>query len=198
MKFLSAALLLFASVCLTAQIGGKVSLIKPTGQLGMALKPTMGLEAMFKSFNEGEHAFSVRLFAGGAMFSPRKDTFPTYGVYDKTVTPGWTVIQNYNLYWIGGGVDYEFVIKNKLLLYPGTDVHVMFSSLSYESYAPLIVSESYSGGYVYIGVQFRFGAEYLLQENIGLFAEATRSMNFSPETGGLAFNNYGIGIHYNF
>jgi hypothetical protein len=204
MKKLILLLFIVNSFAALAQLGVKLSNIRPTGSLGAGVKPTIGGELFYKANNgddENETGFSVRFSIGYTKFTPRKDTFPTYGVISgsgTTVTPGYTVIHKYNMAHISIGTDYMIGITDKLFLYPGIDVSVLFTSLDYESYTPLISSEGYSGGYAFIGTRFRLGAEYPVTEMITAFTEVNRSMNFSPEVGGLAYNDYGLGIRINF
>jgi hypothetical protein len=202
MKKLILLILLCSTYGLFAQVALKLSNIRPTGDMGASLKPTLGVEVMYKDVDdEPENGFKVRFSAGFAKFKSRKDTFPTYGVIvsqGTTVTPGYMVIHKYNLTNLSMGVDYMIGLGDKLFLYPGTDVGALFSSVEYESYTELISDEGYSGGYVFISFRMRAGAEYRLTEKLALYGEATRSMNFSPEVGGLGYNDYGVGLRIKF
>jgi hypothetical protein len=202
MKKILAFIFVFASGITFAQFGIKLSNVRPTGTLGSAVKPTIGGEIIYKSFNEDEErGLHFRASLGFTMFKARKDTFPTYGVISgsgTTVTPGYTVIHKYNMISLSMGLDYYIPASSKLFFYPGIDVGVLFTSLAYDSYAPLISSEGYSGGYAFLSGKLRVGTEYLVTENVGVFFECARSMNFSPDVGGLAYNDYGFGIRLNF
>ena len=200
MKKLVLLCFIFLNVSLFSQVGIKLMHIRPTGNMGASLKPAVGFELIYKPFDD-ESDFKFRFGVGYAKFKSRLDTFPTYGTISgggTTVTPGWTVINKYSIVTLMGGFDYHVTVNDKLSFYPGIDLGAMFSIVAYDSYAPLISSESYSGGYTYFGSRLRLGGEYLIIEDIGIFAEYTRGMHFSPEVGPLGYNDYSIGVRLNF
>ncbi|MBL7931092.1 MAG: hypothetical protein JNL60_04295 [Bacteroidia bacterium] len=203
MKKFITLLFVASSTLACAQIALKLSNVRPTGNMGATLKPSIGIELMYKGFkdDDDESGFHPRASISFSKFKTRLDTFPTFGVISSngtTVTPGYTVIHKYSLAGLSVGGDIMIRLTDEFYLYPGFDVGALFSSVEYDSYAPLISSEGYSGGYVYLSMRLRAGAEYLIKENIGIFLEANRSMNFSPEAGGLAYNDYGVGVRYKF
>lgn len=203
MKKLITLLFVASSTLAFAQVALKLSHVRPTGGMGASLKPSYGIELIYKDFKDedNESGFHPRASISFSRFKTRLDTFPTYRVISSngtTVTPGYTVIHKYSIGGLAVGGDVMIRLTDAFCFYPGFDVGALFSSVEYDSYAPMISSEGYSGGYVYLSMRLRAGAEYLVRRDIGIFIEANRSMNFSPEAGSIAYNDYGIGVRYKF
>ena len=187
-------------VSLHGQVGLKFTHFRPTGQMGAVLKPTIGAEVLSKTFND-DSKFIVRYGLTVGKFQARMDTFPDYGVISgqgTTVTPGFTVIHKYNLLTLTMGLDYTIQLSDKLSLYPGIDLGAIIIAMEYDSHTALISSEGYTGGGTGILCRFRAGIEYKVIENLGVFAESQRNLAFLVETGGMGYNDYGIGVRYNF
>ena len=185
MKKILSLLFIIHCSCAFAQLAVKLSYIRPTGTMGATLKPTVGGELIYKPSKgddkKSRSGFNLRIGLGFAKFTPRLDTFPTYGVLVSqatTVTPGYTVIHKYNITTLSMGVDYTIGLSEKFYIYPGMDVGALFSSLQYESVTPLISDAGYSGGYAFLSTRLRFGAEYFVKDNLSLFTEATAQYEF--------------------
>jgi hypothetical protein len=193
---------LFSSKIFVAQYGLKIVRYRPTGDMGMALKPTFSGELTTKSFDDEDKKWKPRFGLGFIHFAPRLDTIPTNGVIvssnGSTVTPGYMVIHKYNIAYFYGGFDRQIKLSKIVFLYPGIDIGVGFIFLNYDSRTELISEQSYSGGSMYIGIRPRLGMEFKMNEKARLFFETVRNMNMIPHQSFFAYNDYGIGIRYNF
>ncbi len=192
-------LLIFCS-CLSGQVGVKFTHIRPTGELGSIVKPTIGGEIVWKTVSE-DAGFMLRYGLMVAKFHSRLDTFPTYGVarsYSTTVLPGYTVIHVYNMMSITMGFDYMVSLSDKFLFYPGLDAGVEFLDIEYDLRVETLVDEHYSGGSSGLVARLRAGGQYLIIENLAVFAEVQRNLAFTVENGGFGYNDYGLGVRYNF
>ena len=184
-----------------SQVALKIINVRPTGELGMLMKPTITGELFYKDF-DNESDFIPRFGLGFIKFATRLDTFLVQGLIvsqSTTVSPGYMTYQKYNLIYLYGGVDYKIKLSKALSLYPGIDVNLGGTVVEYQSQYPTISSEGYSGGSVYVGIRLRAGAEYeIKKEKAAIFIEATRNMNLIPREAFFAYNDYGIGFRYKF
>jgi hypothetical protein len=199
MKKILIVLLVFLCCRAFSQLGLKISHIRPTGSLGMVMKPAWGGELIYKPF-EKESGLNLRIGVGFIKFAPRQDTFPTTTLMYNggySASSGYTVFHKFNITTITLGADYMIHATDAFRLYIGMDFGFLATSMKYES-RTIVSSEGFSGGYGYICWRLRGGAEYLLTEKIGLFGEYNRSMNYSPEVGGLAYHDYALGMRINF
>lgn len=178
-----------------AQFGAKIIHVRPTGELGMAMKTTFSGELIYKSFDD-DSDLQGRISLGFIKMSPRMDVFPVQGVISgqgTTVVPGTMTFSKYNVMYLAAGVDYHFELAETFFLYAGADVNFGGVNQDYQAYYPTISDEGYSGGSVYIGIRPRLGAEYRT-DNFGIFFEANRNMNLIPTEAFMNYNDYGIGF----
>jgi hypothetical protein len=195
--------LFFIFICFNSfsQVALKIINFRPTGELGMLMKPTITGELFYKDFDD-ESKVIPRFGLGFIKCTPRLDTFLVQGLIvsqTTTVSPGYITYQKYNLFYLYGGMDYKISIYKGFSLYPGIDVNLGGTIVEYQSQYPTISSEDYSGGSVYLGIRTRAGAEYeIKEEKAAIFIEATRNMNLIPQEAFFAYNDYGIGFRYKF
>jgi hypothetical protein len=192
--------LMIISTCVLSQVGVKITHFRPTGDLGAILKPTIGGEVVWKSFDE-EAGFIIRYGLIVSKYQARMDTFPTYAVAHSnstTVLPGNSVIHKFNMLSFTMGFDYMVSLSEKFSFYPGLDVGLQIVDMEYESIVETYIEEGFTGSSVGIVGRLRAGTEYLILENLGLFAEVQRNLAFTVDNGGFGYNDYGIGVRYNF
>ncbi|MBA3682313.1 MAG: hypothetical protein H0W73_14310 [Bacteroidetes bacterium] len=202
MKKIVVIILLLNFFTAFSQVALKVIYVRPTGPMGMVVKPAIGGEVFFKAFEEDQDEnFIPRFGIGFIKFATRLDTFPVTGVITSnttTVTPGYITYSKFNMAYFFGGVEYRIKLHKKLYLSPGIDINVGSKSISYQAKYPLISDQGYSGGSAYIGIRPRIGLDFFITEDIVVFSEATRNMNLVVKEAFIAHNDYGIGLRINF
>ena len=199
MKKLFLLFFIFSSYLSFSQYGIKIIHVRPTGRLGNIVKPTITGEFLFKGFDDED--FIPRFGIGFIKFSTRLDTFPVQGIISSnstTIVPGTLTYHKFNFVYVYGGLEYKIKLHKKINLNPGLDINVGSKMVSYEAYYPLISSEGYSGGSVYVGIRPRICLDYFINEHAVIFIEAVRNMNLIPQEAFMAYNDYGIGFRYNF
>ncbi len=201
MKKIIITLFIFIYFNSFSQVALKIINFRPTGELGMLMKPAITGELFYKDFDE-ESKLIPRFGLGFIKCTPRLDTFLVQGLIvsqTTTVSPGYITYQKYNLFYLYGGVDYKINIYKGFSIYPGADVNIGGTVVEYKSEYPTISSNDYSGGSPYVGIRLRIGAEYEIKEGkAAVFIEATRNMNLIPREAFFAYNDYGIGFRYKF
>ncbi|HEU4716666.1 MAG TPA: hypothetical protein VFU15_02490 [Bacteroidia bacterium] len=200
--FTMALLLLLCRVS-RAQIGLRVFNYRPTGELGFVMKPLFSAElSCIAPFEDGRWRTQFSLTY--LRLKPRMDTFPVYGVVSSgstgtTVYPGTQSFQKYSIVQLSGGGDFAFIDKDPFYVFAGADIVVGGASVEYTSQVQTIKDESYSGGGILAGFRFRLGAEYDVNDQVGIIASANRNYLFISEPAGLyGANDYGIGLRYSF
>jgi len=182
------------------QLGIRITHMRPTGDLGAIMKPTVSGELLY--FDQGFDDEDYRMRIGLSFFSlkPRMDTFPVYmPKYDGTgIIGGTQVFHSYKIYLLSGGYDYAVINKEPLSLYPGIDVLMGGIDRSYDLDYPAQSSDHFSGGDYLVGVRLRIGGEYKLTDMLGAFAEISRSLYYLDQDGTYAYNEYAIGLHLTF
>ena len=84
-------------------------------------------------------------------------------------------------------------------MYGGADLIVGTASVRYTDYVETLEDASYDGGGFTFGFRFRLGAEYDINENIGVFINAERSVWQLTDPAALNWvNDYGVGVKYEF
>jgi hypothetical protein len=195
---------------LNAQIGIKIVHARPTEDFGFLLKPTIGMEILYKPVITKRKLLS-RYGIGFLDFNPRLDTFPAYAIATTAsasiVFPAKFAITNYKILYLNYGLDYKISIKDSVFnFYPGIDLNVGYLFYRHYEFFPQSNEGSYTDNHYYVGSGVRLGIEYLLRKRVAFFAEAKRQYNvvpidlFSKEKrtlDPLNYNEYVLGIRYN-
>lgn len=180
------------------QISVRLFNYRPTGEFGSVMKPLFSAEIGFQSSFDGD-----RLRGGFSLtylhMKPRMDVFPVYGVIGSTVFPGEQSFQKYNLGLLFADLDIAIVDQKKFNFFTGLGLIIGGANVDYTYNVQTAIAESYSGGGIIGGLRFRLGAEYILNDNIGIMLNANRSafLLTDPRTLGWA-NDYGVGLKYSF
>jgi hypothetical protein len=200
-KILVLSLTLILSSSCFSQLGLEVFHFRPTGQLGDGFKPTFGGELSYLPAFESKMRFrgSIRL----VYLKSRMDTIPIYAIEHtisgSTVLPGYQTFDKYQILTFSGGYDYSF-IDGPFYPYVGGDIVFGGVQAKGESYVQQLSLEYYTETSWMIGVRPRIGVEYEVSDQLGLFANITRSwfMNFSLGFRSHNFNTFGLGARYQF
>lgn len=202
-KYFLLLLLLSAASQLHAQIAARILHLNPTGDQGVLFKKRISAELMYmRDFADSDDNWRFR---GGISYAPlhaRLDTFPSYAEGSNGtisgIFPGYEIYKKYTMQFIFFGYDYAVLDKHPLYLFVGTDILGGGVTMDYEAYYPTIIDESFSGAQVLIGLRFRGGVQYNLNDNYILFGEFNRSYYFIEENGFQSHYDFGIGLQYIF
>jgi hypothetical protein len=130
------------------------------------------------------------------------EEFPIYGVVTSNSTvvlPGKQSFVKYNVLHIFGGIDVAIVKRKKLFAYLGTDLTIGAGSIEQNSEIQTLITEGYSGGGYLAGLRFRLGMQYDITDYIGIIAHTNRTGYIISEPATINwFNDYGIGLRYQF
>lgn len=195
-------LLLMAQVDVTAQLGVKVTQLRPTGEFGEVMERKVSAQLMYiDGFDE---MMRTRFFVTYYKMEPRLETFPIvgYGYSDGiwTVYPGEQTFTKYDLLIFGGGLDLGVLqlLDDKLTFYPGFEIFGGALNQAYTSNVPGISSEDFEGGFLIAGISVRAGADYALSDVVATFAEWTTGTYYVQETGRFTYNEIGLGVRITF
>ena len=186
-----------------AQLAVKFYNYRPTGEFGFVMKPTFSAEVAYMRSFEDDKPFRSAISISYLSMKTRMDTFPTTGwISDGTtgiVLPGYQVFQKYDIIQFYAGMDWGFIRKDPYFVYIGLDFTGGFTSIAYTSFTEQISNEGYTGGGMLAGYRARIGAEYDVNDMIGIFAHVERTgwVNSEPASRNSA-NMYGIGVKLNF
>lgn len=190
---------------LTASVGhSQISLrayhYRPTGDFGYVFKP--GYSAEIGYMPEFEDRVRVCFSATYMIMKPRMEEIPIYGVKSSNTTvilPGTQSFDKYNLFHIFGGIDVAVVKRKKLFAYLGTDITVGAGSIDERYEIKTLITSGYSGGGYLGGFRFRLGLQYDITDYIGIIAHTNRTGYIISEPATINwFNDYGIGLRYQF
>lgn len=190
---------LFLSNAIHAQIGGRAFMFRPTGDFGFWMKPAYSLELMYiKPFEEEKwYRYNVSLTAMD--MKPRLEPFPVYSTSGKQIKPGEFTFQRYLLVEAMPGIDVAVFKKEKWSAFIGSDVTIGLSDIEYTNIIKTVTDEGSVDMGVLIGLRYRIGAEYKLNDNLYLFTTVNRGFIYAGTPKGFLWgNDYGIGIHYQF
>lgn len=180
------------------QISVRLFNYRPTGEFGFVMKPAFSAEIGLQQPFDRERirgGFSVTYL----QMKPRMNIFPVYGIIGPTVFPGEQSFEKYNIGLFFFNIDFAIVHQETFNVFMGLGLILGGANVEYEYNIQTAVYESYSGGGIIGGLRFRLGAEYIINDNIGITLNANRSVFLvtEPRTLGWA-NDYGIGILYSF
>ena len=194
-------LLFFGVKTSFGQVSVRIFDYRPTGELGFVMKPLLSVEAGFmQEFDKRiRSSFSITFLK----MKPRMESFPVYGVLTDgngtTVLPGEQSFKKYSLFQLFCGFDFAFIKTKKLFIYMGADIIVGAANVDYIYKIETYKDESYSGGGILGGFRFRLGAEYAINEKLGLIINANRNLYLVAEPAAIFLaNDYGIGMRYSF
>lgn len=176
---------------------------RPTGELGYIMKPLFSAEIGFQQpFEERDRirsGFSITFLK----MNPRMAAFPTYGrLTDGSgtrVIPGEQSFQKYNLGILFGDMDFAFVQQDKFNIFFGGGIVMGLTNIEYTYKVPSLINESFQGASMLGGLRFRVGAEYIVNDNIGIIINANRSIFLVIDPRAINWaNDYGVGVRYLF
>lgn len=201
-RVLLLALLATCAGMLHAQLGLRLVQMRPTGKLGFVMEKKISGELMF--IDDFEDDWRVRFSLGFFHLEPRMKVFPITGFISDSdgsrYVAGTESYSKWNMTWITGGMDRSIVRfrDETLVIYAGADGMFGGVNTAYERSTPGISSESFSGGYVYVGVRGRIGVDQSFGDQFGVFLETSRAYYVMQEIGGLNHNDIGFGVRYTF
>lgn len=201
---LISVLLIVLSNDLSAQVSLRLFNYRPTGrEYGFTFKPVYSGELGFTLPLDEDHWVRASASITYLRMRTRMDTFPTYatvsGGSGPSVLPGEQVFQKYDIVKIFAGIDVAVLNKEKIKFYIGTDVIAGGTSVEYTLTIPTLLEEGYSGGGILMGIRGRLGCDFVINDDLVVFASANRSYFFisEPAARGSA-NDYGIGVRWIF
>jgi hypothetical protein len=202
-KLIKTGLLLLIANASFGQLSLKLYNYRPTGEFGFVMKPTFSAEVGYMGSFEDDKRLRSHASAAFLVMKPRMESFPIYGVLHESsgdrVLQGEQSFQKYNIAQLFVGFDLAFVKKEPFYAYAGLDITIGAASVEYTDYIETLIDESYSGGGFLGGFRFRLGAEYDINDHIGIFINAERSVWLLTDPAAINWaNNYGLGIKYNF
>ena len=202
-RILSFVFLLLLSVNGFSQLSLKVYNYRPTGEFGFVMKPTFSAEVGWTQPFDDDMRWRSSFSASFLMMKPRMEVFPIYGTLtDGTgthVLEGEQSFQKYNIAQLYCGFDLAIVKKEPFYAYAGVDITIGAASVEYTSKVVGVVDEGYSGGGILGGFRFRLGAEYDVNDVIGIMVNAERSVWLLSDPAAINWANYyGIGVKYQF
>lgn len=189
--------LLWSSLVVNAQqIGGGISFIKPSGDLGRIFKPTLGIEISTLDFEKGKIIWGASL--GFHRFKPHKDTIRIYSIKSDgsgtTLSGGYMSFKSY--YAIPVIFHFKYRIREKgVSPFLGSDVLAHFGDYKLETVTASVDSyeESMHGS---IGINPHIGIMYNKEaSNFLLGLGRTMSIGTFGKT---AFWKLTMGYYYDF
>lgn len=196
--------LAFPAANLHAQLYFHVGNYRPTGELGLVLKPTISYEAGYTSgIIDDDNKWRTNATLTFIKGTPRLDTFPVTTVQSggngTIILPGKQSFSKYNLIFISFGFDYPFYFNDRFSAYGGFDIQGGSAGVSYYYYVPTLKEETYDGGGFLGGIRFRLGFDYHINDALSISATAMRHGMLITEPAALvAANDYGVGLRYMF
>ncbi|MCW3103145.1 MAG: hypothetical protein JWO09_1585 [Bacteroidetes bacterium] len=189
----------------TAQLTVRIYNYRPTGDYGAVFKPTISAEiGSMRQFDEDNRVRWV--FTGTALYlKPRMAEFPTTGEIEDgnglKVYPGTMAYKLYLAVQAHIGIDVALYRTEKFNAFIGTNAIIGGVLFHYHSVIPGFQDNESIGSGTQLGVRFRAGGEYQLNDQLGFLISANRSYGImlSADAGGFfSANDYGIGVSYKF
>jgi hypothetical protein len=202
LRYLLLPMALLGPVFLFAQLGLRLTQLRPTGELGVTMEKKISAELLF--IEDFEEDWRSRASLGYFALQPRLAVFPISGsIYDGQgfkVVAGEQSFSKWNMLFFTVGMDRALarLADEKLTPYAGLDVLVGAVSTEYTSHMPGISDEYFSGGYWFGGIRARVGVDYAITDELGVFLETCRAYYIAQEVGGLNHNDIGLGARYTF
>lgn len=150
-----------------AQIGGRISYIKPSGDYGLIFKPTLCYELVYYPYTPLEDRIVVGLSIGFMKPQTRLDSIPVYTIqYDGNHTNFLPSYEKYEKYFsvpIALNLEYKFIKKKKFTPVIGLDIYLHLIRYIYINDIATVTHFYDDGGKVAVGLNSRFG--FLYQPN---------------------------------
>jgi hypothetical protein len=185
-----------------AQLGVKLTQLRPTGVLGEVMERDWSAQLMY--IDDFEDAIRLRFFFTWHRMEPRLAAIPIASyLYEDgvwTVFPGEQSYSKYDLYFLGAGADFAVLrlANEKLTLYPGFEAFFGTLSEAYRIRVATIKDEDFEGGQVLLGGGIRAGADYAWSKRLATFAEWGTNTYWVTETGRFTFNEIALGVRISF
>ncbi len=192
-------ILLVAGFISHGQIGAKISVMNPTGDIGPIFKKAPVYELFYVS-DGYENRFRSKIGISYTSPAPRLDTFPDFGYRggnDRKFLPGGTVYHNFYMLMVHVGADIKILKFNKFYWYAGISMAIGVANTKYYREVKTLLTENVDREDQYGGFIFRSSVEYKLNNHFGAFLEASKSSLINKEWAtGYGHYNFGLGINY--
>lgn len=183
----------------SGQMGIKISLLQPTGDIGPLFKKAPAYE----SYYVGHWYDDIGRIRAGMIYStlqPQLDSFPVVthgGINDPQFIPGMVTYRNFHMLMIYAGADFKIVHYKKFHWYAGASITYGLASMKYSesyknnSHTSLDLEDSF-GGFI-----FRTSIDYELSNHFGVLLEASNT-SVLVTNGSKSYGHYNMGIGINY
>jgi hypothetical protein len=174
--------------------------MRPTGEFGSFMGPAIGVGVRYMQDFDERLRFSLGF--NYVDLKPRMENFPIVGVIrdgsNTIVSLGNQHFDKYNISTLEIVLDYAIIERDRFCLYAGFGMAIGGATVIYQSDVPLIISESYDGGYSTLGLLGRLGAEYGLNDRWSVMLDADRRYFLMIQVGGYSSTQISSGLKYKF